>query len=200
MKLKQMHLLEFEYENKLSYGFNQKWHKGFFKRLSGCGPTTGTMLLYYLKNRDDLNLKISTNSFDELQDSLDYTYNIMKPTVKGIDSTTLYVNGLNKILTDSDLSYNIHNIYLRKDEQNELHCYADFIKEGIKKDSPVAFLNLHSGKVLILESWHWLTIVSIIDYEDDYFITCYDNGNKIEFKLGDWFNTTKLGGGFVYIE
>jgi len=40
-----------------------------------------------------------------------------------------------------------------------------FIREGLEADSPVGFLNLHSGGEPIPYHWHWMPIVKIEEIE-----------------------------------
>ena len=56
---------------------------------------------------------------------------------------------------------------------------ADFVRRSLARDCPVAFLNLHNGRVKELDWWHWVTIIRL----------------TIDFHL--WYETTRRRGGFV---
>jgi hypothetical protein len=73
----------------------------------------------------------------------------------------------------------------------------EFIQESLLLDQPVAFLNLHHGEVLNLDSWHWVTIVAL-DAESGR-IRVYDGGKKWDIDLHLWYRTTPRAGGFVAI-
>jgi hypothetical protein len=82
----------------------------------------------------------------------------------------------------------------------ELADLVIFIEEALLKDVPVAFLNLCNGDENNLEPWHWVTIISL-DYADDensVFVNILDGGLIKKIDLSLWYNTTTLGGGFVY--
>ena len=75
-----------------------------------------------------------------------------------------------------------------------------FIEAALIRDVPVAFLNLCNGDEKKLSSWHWVTIIAL-DYAEDgaeAFITILDEGLIANINLAIWYNTTTMGGGFVY--
>ena len=36
-----------------------------------------------------------------------------------------------------------------------------FVRRALERDCPVAFLNLHNGRVKELDYWHWVTITAL---------------------------------------
>jgi hypothetical protein len=65
---------------------------------------------------------------------------------------------------------------------------------------PVAFLNLCNGEETNLERWHWVTVISV-EYEEikqGVFLSIMDEGMIKRINLALWYETTTLGGGFVY--
>jgi hypothetical protein len=63
----------------------------------------------------------------------------------------------------------------------------------------VAFLSLDKGEEELLDSWHWVTMLSL-QYEEDgsaAFADVADEGKLLHVDLKKWFDTTGLGGGFV---
>jgi hypothetical protein len=76
---------------------------------------------------------------------------------------------------------------------------TEFINFALKNDRPIAFLNLHNGKVVNLEAWHWTLIVeSHLDSESGSTVMILDNGEKKTIDLRLWYDTTTNDGGFVY--
>jgi hypothetical protein len=74
-----------------------------------------------------------------------------------------------------------------------------FIGESLKNDMPVAFLSLDKGAEELLDTWHWVTVLSL-EYEENgsaAFADVADEGKLLHVDLKKWFDTTGLGGGFV---
>jgi hypothetical protein len=83
-----------------------------------------------------------------------------------------------------------------------LQQVVTFLAEALEKDSPVAFLNLEHGGLAELESWHWVTVISL-EYDLEAkaaYATILDCGTEKRVNLTSWLETTKLGGGFVSFE
>lgn len=76
---------------------------------------------------------------------------------------------------------------------------AAFIREGLKADCPIGFLNLHSGGEPIPYHWHWMPLVKMEEKDDGIYCTLWDEGKPHVFNLGNWLKNTKFGGGFVRI-
>ncbi len=197
MILKNLSHIEINIENNLYYGFDQDWHTGYFHKMAGCGPTTATMLLNYLRLRDSLNIPINHNNLDELKKSLNNVFNYVTPGAHGVNKTSMFVDGINKFILEHKLNYKCEELVINKgfDKRPNLDEAIDFIKKGIDCDCPIAFLSLSKGDIKVIDSWHWMTIVSIVDK----IVTFYDNGKKESFDIEVWLKTSKLGGGFVYL-
>jgi len=78
---------------------------------------------------------------------------------------------------------------------------ADFIREALTGDYPVAFLNLDSGQVGTLEDWHWVTIVEMEESAEEPRIRLrvYDGDREETVDYGLWHRTTVEGGALVYL-
>ena len=74
-----------------------------------------------------------------------------------------------------------------------------FLRNAIRNDTPVAFLNLDNGNVKELYSYHWVTAISLkySPNENLAYLLILDGGQEIEIDLSRWLTTTKAGGGFV---
>ena len=68
-----------------------------------------------------------------------------------------------------------------------------FVRRALERDCPVAFLNLHNGRVKELDYWHWVTITAL----EDATAVILDSGSALRIDLRLWYETTKRRGGFV---
>jgi len=76
----------------------------------------------------------------------------------------------------------------------------DFVKSGLERDLPVAFLSLDSGSERSIDRWHWITVISIdIRGAGNASVDFLDAGVIKHADLANWYRTTKEGGGFVII-
>jgi hypothetical protein len=75
---------------------------------------------------------------------------------------------------------------------------ARFIRESLEADIPVAFLNLSSGRIKNLDSYHWVTIILFDEVTGKADIV--DNGRRLTIDVIKWIRKTSMGGAFVRIE
>ena len=69
----------------------------------------------------------------------------------------------------------------------------DFVRRSLARDCPVAFLNLHNGRVKELDWWHWVSITALEDGRAE----ILDSGNRLTIDFHLWYETTRRRGGFV---
>jgi pyruvate-formate lyase-activating enzyme len=107
--------------------------------------------------------------------------------------------GVLKYIRDKELNIKLEVIDIPKKRRlrPEFQKLMEFLAAALDNDMPVAFLNLHNGKVKELESWHWVTIISIEYDESQAYADILDEGIIKKIDLAEWFNTTIIGGGFV---
>jgi hypothetical protein len=74
----------------------------------------------------------------------------------------------------------------------------NFLEDAIADDLPVAFLNLSSGRVKNLDSYHWVTLVGVD--ESAGICRIVDNGRLLDVALKKWRKKSTLGGAFVVVE
>jgi hypothetical protein len=67
-------------------------------------------------------------------------------------------------------------------------------------DTPVAFLNLCNGEENKLEAWHWVTVIALefSDINESVYLKILDESQVKTINLKLWYETTVLGGGFVF--
>ena len=192
-----------ENRNNTYYGCDQKWYSTEWQRKSGCGPTTACNILMYLelsKISTGLEIKESSKEFALLL--MQEAWHYITPTEKGIPTTKMFCEDILAYIESKGLHVSCNAIDVPKEVglRPKLRNILSFIEHAMVKDTPVAFLNLCSGKVEKLDDWHWVTIVAL-EYDErcnEAYVTIVDGGliKKIDIEL--WYSTTTLGGGFIY--
>ena len=196
--------LQLETNNKIMYGYNQGWYQTSFRRTRGCGPTAAAMLLLYLNKREAQPLPYHSHDISSITKVLEDVWNFVTPGwLLGLNSTVKFCKGMAALFRHYGLSWFCRELSLGifKSKRKSLAQVVKFLEDGMASDCPIAFLNLHKGRVTALDSWHWTVLVSL-SYDpgqNRYIATCYDGGRSIAFDLGLWLETTRLGGGFVYV-
>jgi hypothetical protein len=99
-----------------------------------------------------------------------------------------------------NVQFRVIDVPQLKSNRPRLTEVLNFLEEAFDNDVPVAFLNLCNGDEKNLERWHWVTVVSLNVSDDgrDAFVDILDSGIIKKIDLGLWYDTTTLGGGFVY--
>ncbi|MDF2541537.1 MAG: hypothetical protein K0S47_1255 [Herbinix sp.] len=184
------------------YGRDQEWYKTKWQRLSGCGPTVVSNIIYYLNCiTSDNKAEGSITTKDESISHMEEIWRYVTPTMQGIPNTSLLCKGIQKYIKEQNvkLELEVLDIPKKRTQRPEFGKVFEFIDRALNSDSPVAFLNLHNGSEKLLDSWHWVTIVSL-EYENDgsfAWIEILDEGKIKKINLAGWYQTTSLGGGFV---
>jgi len=93
--------------------------------------------------------------------------------------------------------FGIWQLPREKEERPSRAEVLDFLNTAFSHDLPVAFLNLDNGTLKNLESWHWVTLVSIAS---DMEAQMYDQSCSEIIHLGEWLSSTTKGGAFVALE
>jgi hypothetical protein len=203
MEIKHPEWLQIDKDNQKLYGYDQDWYGTSFQRASGCGPTTAAMLLLYLNMRETGSLPYRNDSIAAITKALEAVWEFVTPGWMGLSSTGKFCRGVTAFLRHHRLGWQCHELSLSafRSKRQSLLQVVSFLEDGIASDCPIAFLNLHKGKVTALESWHWIVLVSLAydESQSRYLATCYDAGRCLTFDLDLWLTTTRLGGGFVYL-
>ncbi|AYD40203.1 hypothetical protein D4Z93_06590 [Clostridium fermenticellae] len=192
-----------EGSNKIYFGGNQEWYHTEWQRRSGCGPTAASNIIFYLNcisHRIDLgkNLNVKKNWIMFMESVWKY----VTPTDRGIPSAEMFCDKVLKYAKSNnvDVKCYVCDVPQDKDKRPQILEIIKFLENALSNDSPVAFLNLCNGKENCLDSWHWVTIISLecSDIKDRIFVDILDGGSIKKIDLLLWYNTTKQGGGFVY--
>ena len=184
------------------YGFDQEWYTTEWQRRAGCGPTVVANIVYYLncsRSGSSTNSLLPTKR--EALSLMEEVYQYVTPTPRGIPSTKLlYDDVLNyaKVMA-LNMKLGIFNVPKNRGFRPLFHSLVSFLDRALCNDTPIAFLNLDNGAEKRLDSWHWVTIISL-EYASDGSIAninILDGGSIKKVDLAKWFHTTTLGGGFV---
>jgi len=192
-----------EYSHKKHYGCDQEWYTTEWQRLSGCGPTAVCNIIYYLnKTRPAFGIKQSCDTKETSVSIMEEIWEYVTPTIKGIPTTKMFYEAVLAYTKSKGLNveFSFCDVPEDKSIRPKLADLVIFIEGALLKDIPVAFLNLCNGDENNLEAWHWVTIISL-DYTEDensVFVNILDGGMIKKIDLSLWYNTTTLGGGFVY--
>lgn len=192
-----------EHSHETYYGCNQEWYATEWQRLSGCGPTAVCNIIYYL-NHTQSTFGLKQNC-DNKENSLSFMEDIWKyvtPTINGIPTTKMFCEAVISYTKSKGLNveYRFCDVPEDKSIRPNLGDVVNFLEGALSKDAPVAFLILCNGDEKNLEPWHWVTIISLDNAEDENlaFVNILDGGLIKKIDLSLWYNTTILGGGFVY--
>jgi hypothetical protein len=192
-----------ERNHKAYYGCNQEWYATEWQRLSGCGPAAACNMIFYLNHTQPaFGLGQRINSKDSLLSLMEEIWEYVTPTKQGIPTTKMFYEAMLNYTKAKGLNveYGFCNVPENKFHRPELSEIINFLENALIKDAPVAFLNLCNGEVKNLDRWHWVTIISL-EYAEDgntAFVDILDEGLIKNIDLALWYNTTRLGGGFVY--
>ncbi|MBP1744864.1 MAG: hypothetical protein H6Q58_1842 [Firmicutes bacterium] len=186
------------------FGCSQEWYTDKWQRLSGCGPTAASNIMMYVKNgKSSAGLHEFCRSREECLSFMEEMWEYVTPTLRGVHTTKRFYEGLSAYAASKKIKAGFQVLDLPRDRSKRpsLARVLGFIEEGLAEDCPVAFLNLCNGKEHRLDRWHWVTIISLEHTgEADYAVAeVLDEGAVKKLNLALWYNTTKLGGGFVYL-
>ncbi|MGC7873168.1 hypothetical protein ACPUYX_16795 [Desulfosporosinus sp. SYSU MS00001] len=184
------------------YGCNQEWYTTMWQRRAGCGPTVATNIVYYLNctrkgPRSDKGLWTKRGALLLMEE----VYQYVKPTMRGIPTTKLFGDDVLKYAEAMKRNIQLEILDVPKYRKSRplFQQLLTFLEQALHNNRPVAFLNLDNGEEKRLDSWHWVTIIAMVYAAEDSraILRILDGGHIKEIDLGQWFQTTALGGGFV---
>lgn len=180
------------------YGNNQEWYKSAWQRLSGCGPTAVANIIFYFSQTNPDTVLSEPAKRDCLL-LMEEIWKYVTPNMGGISSTGMLIKGVLKYIQAKELNITLDVIDIPKNRllRPDFQKILEFLVAALNKDMPVAFLNLHNGKVKELDSWHWVTVISLEYDGDQAYADILDEGMIKKINLAEWFNSTIIGGGFV---
>ena len=187
------------------YGCDQDWYEIEWRRRAGCGPVAATNILLYMRKKYDVaDIPYYNGSVEEALEAMNDVYQFVRPRRRGLHTVRRFVKGMCKFGRRYGLSFRYRYLVIppQAEKRPGIDEIIGFIEEGLEKDVPVAFLNLHAGSVEEqLSSWHWVTVVGIEKGgmgRAEILLRFYDQSNSLAVSLGEWLDTTEKGGGFAY--
>lgn len=187
-------------------GADQEWYQNNWRAKAGCGTTTAAHLISYLSeihvDYKDLYLAHSRKR-DDFLNFMNELWDYVTPGLKGLNTITKFVHGVRAYAIEKGVTLSFHklNITRKKTDRPTIDQCITFLQSAMKSDRPVAFLNLSSGTIKDLESWHWVTIIAF-EEQPNGIILCTalnSSGQIIIIDFQQWLQTSRLGGGLVYI-
>lgn len=190
---------------KAYYGCDQKWYPKKWQRLAGCGPTAATNIFFYLSHTHSIRESEESSSTKENWISLmEEIWEYVTPSNRGVHTTQMFYQPMLNFtkMKGFNLEHYVCEVPEKQSQRPRFQDILNFIKEGLSKDAPIAFLNLNNGEVQNLDRWHWVTIISLEYIENglNASVEILDYGLIKKVDLALWYNTTTLGGGFVYFK
>ncbi|NLT58790.1 MAG: hypothetical protein GXX99_07495 [Clostridiales bacterium] len=182
------------------WGANQIWYPTEFKRRAGCGPTVGSHLAWYLAQQAGLEALCPQDCSvqDGMLALMEEMWFYITPGRRGVNSTELFTGGLTRYARDRGVALCCDVL-----EVPPLHCIRRpsaqallaFAGAALRRDLPLAFLNLSNGALHNLDNWHWVTLVGVNPQTGA--ATMVDQCGRREINLDLWLRTTLFGGGLV---
>lgn len=185
------------------HGPNQSWYETQWQRSSGCGPTTCSNLMWYLsRSKKEYESLCSYNGqdYEGFLNLMNEVWNCVTPGYMGVNTTKLFADGALSYGEKKGVSLKVHTLEMPgilHSEKKEEEVFS-FLETALKNDKPVAFLNRSNGRLKNLESWHWVTITSLL--REKKIVEIYDQNKIVEIDLGLWLDSSLYGGGFVWLE
>jgi hypothetical protein len=183
-------------DGELHYGCDQEWYPSKWQRMSGCGPTAASNL--YLYNMRDIK---RYRTFDEGLEVMEEIWHYVTPRFGGgVNTTKIFTDGFTKLLKEKgrEFTFEVLEVPQKKTLRRPISEVREFMTRAIEDNLPIAFLNLHNGEEVQLDSWHWVTVVGIeTSPKDELYLDIFDAGKLISVNLDHWYAKTKKGGGFV---
>jgi hypothetical protein len=187
-------------------GGDQDWYGSWWRRMAGCGPTTATNVILYLRNAQADVAEPCETRGEGIRDKrefirlMNHMWKHVTPGRGGVNTTMKLRQGLAGYSGAEGLRLRSEALDISDDRRTRppLAQLVEFIRAGLERDLPVAFLNLHNGLELQLDKWHWVTITGM-DYEEGGAarIEILDNCSLLSVDLGRWLSSAARGGGFV---
>ena len=187
------------------YGCDQEWYTSEWQRLSGCGPTAASNITYYLSRTrpQACGLDVSNDRSGCLA-LMEQVWRYVTPTEEGVDTTGKFRESLSAYFGAAGIPAiaEICDIPENRAERPPLSAVLEFLVRAMDNDAPVAFLNLCNGAESNLEAWHWVTVTAleIGDAHEPVRLEILDESRIKQIDLKLWYDTTALGGGFVFFK
>jgi hypothetical protein len=201
--LRNIELLAIEHGGRTFFGGDQGWFddRKVYRKEAACGATTCANVLCYLaRTRERLAglVPFDTGTKAGFLDYMKEVYPFVRPGLIGIMPAD-FTRGAGEYSEKHGFSfeYKLLTVPAASAKRPSAERMYDFINEALAGDLPVAFLNLSSGRVKNLDSYHWVTLTGMD--ESTGLCRIADNGRLLDVDLMKWLKRSTLGGAFVVI-
>ncbi len=181
-------------------GGSQEWYADQWKRMSGCGPTSASGIVWYIaRTRPDMSglCEIGGGAKDDFINVQEKMFSFVTPGKMGVNTTAIFTDGITRYAESKGLKLRVASLDVTPKPLGRIPAekLRGFLTAALEEDAPVAFLNLSNGMLRNLESWHWVLITAL--EADSLTATICDQGKELTIDLARWLGTAALGGGFV---
>ena len=182
----------------VTHGADQDWFPDPWQQRAGCGPTAAALIFAYLSQ---LRPEWAPLYPEGVMERAAFTAHMVRvwdyvtPRFHGLNQPELMVEGMAAYAASRGLSLSpaLLAFPAARTKRPPWEEVADFVRRSLEKDCPVAFLNLHNGRVKELDWWHWVTITALEDGRAE----ILDSGRRLTIDFHLWYETTRRRGGFV---
>ncbi len=142
-----------------AYGGDQEWCSTRWKRLSGCGPTTGANLAAYYAKTDPAMRELytgNTDTFEKQQyvDAIEDMFRFITPSYMGFPYAGRYALKFRAFALYHNITLDSVGCGVSRGQQ-----MFDFVRRGIDSGNPLALLILrHRAPEMREDNWHWVTV------------------------------------------
>ncbi|WP_243200791.1 hypothetical protein [Lawsonibacter celer] len=179
-------------------GADQEWYPTLWQRRAGCGPTCAALIFAYLAAAHPEKRALYREGAMDRASFIALMCRVWEhvtPRSHGLNRPEWMVEGMRSYAAQQGLALSpaLLEIPSARTKRPDYETVSAFLTAALRADCPVAFLNLHQGKVKELDWWHWVTIIAL----DGRRATLLDSGKELEIDLALWLETTRRRGGFV---
>lgn len=200
--LRNLKLLEIQTRHGVSTGGSQEWYPEGWQRMSGCGPTAASNLIWYLtRSRPELGRLCDIGGGDKANfvKIMSEMFTFITPGALGVNTSMIFTSGALKYGESHGVTLTSHVLEVPKLSitRPALEKAREFILSALRSDCPIAFLNLSNGNQHRLDGWHWVTIIAI--NSETMSVSISDQGRILNIDFAAWLKTSLLGGALVYL-
>ena len=182
----------------VTQGADQEWFPALWQQRAGCGPTAAALILAYLARSHP---ELAPLCPEDVRERGAFTAHMCRvweyvtPSIHGLHRPEMMRDGLMVYAKDRGvaLSPGMLPVPAARSKRPSFEEVSAFLHRSLARECPVAFLNLHNGRVAELDAWHWVTVVGL----DGNTAAILDSGKALDIDLALWLETTRRRGGFV---
>lgn len=192
-------LLTITTEHNCVIGGTQLWFEKKWQRMSGCGPTVASNMMWYIqKSKSNGICNVGKSEKADFVALMTEMFRFIIPGFGGVNKSSIFTNGALEFAEKHGVKLEPHVLEIPKQKHlRPTHeSISEFFFSANAADCPIAFLNLSNGAVKNLDSWHWVTITDTAHYSP--IVEIADQGKVFEINFDIWAITSSHGGALVW--